>query len=117
MATHSSLFAWKIPWMEKPGRPQSMGSQRVRHNWVTNTHTCLYMCVYVPLCACMLSLKSCLTLWDPMDCSPPSSSIHGMLRQGYWSGLPCPPPGILPDSGMELESLPSTYICRWVLYH
>ena len=31
MATHSSTLAWKIPWMEEPGRPQSMGSQRVGH--------------------------------------------------------------------------------------
>ena len=35
MATHSSILAWKIPWMEEPGRLQSMGSQRVRHDWVT----------------------------------------------------------------------------------
>ena len=32
MATHSSILAWKIPWTEKPGRLQSMGSQRVGHN-------------------------------------------------------------------------------------
>ena len=32
MATHSSILAWKIPWMEEPGRLQSMGSQRVRHD-------------------------------------------------------------------------------------
>ena len=32
MATHSSIFAWRIPWTEEPGRLQSMGSQRVRHN-------------------------------------------------------------------------------------
>ena len=32
MAPHSSTLAWKIPWMEKPGRLQSMGSQRVRHD-------------------------------------------------------------------------------------
>ena len=38
MATHSSTLAWKIPWMEKPGRLQSMGSQRVGHNWATS-HT------------------------------------------------------------------------------
>ena len=31
-ATHSSTLAWKIPWTEKPGRLQSMGSQRVGHN-------------------------------------------------------------------------------------
>ena len=32
MATHSSILVWKIPWMEEPGRLQSMGLQRVRHN-------------------------------------------------------------------------------------
>ena len=32
MATQSSTLAWKIPWTEEPGRLQSMGSQRVRHN-------------------------------------------------------------------------------------
>ena len=35
MATHSSILAWKIPWMEEPGRLQSMGSLRVRHDRVT----------------------------------------------------------------------------------
>ena len=32
MATHSSTLAWKIPWTEEPGKVQSMGSQRVRHD-------------------------------------------------------------------------------------
>ena len=32
MAIHSSTIAWKIPWTEEPGRPQSMGLQRVRHD-------------------------------------------------------------------------------------
>ena len=32
MKTHSSILAWKIPWTEKPGRLQSMGLQRVRHD-------------------------------------------------------------------------------------
>ena len=35
MAAHSSTLAWKIPWTEEPGRLQAMGSQRVRHDWVT----------------------------------------------------------------------------------
>ena len=38
MATHSSILAWKIPWMEKPGRLQSIGSQRVRYDWLTSLH-------------------------------------------------------------------------------
>ena len=36
MATHSSTLAWKIPWLEEPGRLQSMGSQWVGHNWATS---------------------------------------------------------------------------------
>ena len=32
MATHSSILAWKIPWMEEPGRLESVGSQRVGHD-------------------------------------------------------------------------------------
>ena len=46
---------------------------------------------------CAKSLQSHPTLCDPMDCSLPGSSVS---RQGYWSGLPCPPPGDLPDSGI-----------------
>ena len=36
MATHSNTLAWKIPWKEEPGRLQSMGSWRVRHDWATS---------------------------------------------------------------------------------
>ena len=43
----------------------------------------------------------CLTLRDPMDCSPPGSSAHGFPRQEYWSGLPFPSPGDFPNPGIE----------------
>ena len=36
MAIHSSTIAWKIPWAEEPSRLQSMGSKRVRHDWMTS---------------------------------------------------------------------------------
>ena len=39
MASHSSIPVWRIPWTEEPGGLQSMGSQRVRHNWVANIFT------------------------------------------------------------------------------
>ena len=45
------------------------------------------------------SLQSYPTLCDPMDCSPPGSSVHGILQARIWSGLPCPPPGIFPTQG------------------
>ena len=39
MTTQSSILAWRIPWREEPGRIQSMGSHRVRHNWSNLAHT------------------------------------------------------------------------------
>ena len=48
------------------------------------------------------SLQSCPTLCDPMDCSPPGSSAHGILQARI---LECPPPEDLPDPGTELASL------------
>ena len=39
MATHSSIFAWRISWTEELGRWQSLGSQRIRHDWATNQTT------------------------------------------------------------------------------
>ena len=43
MAPHSSTLAWKIPWMEEPGRLQSTGSLRVRHDWATSLSLFTFM--------------------------------------------------------------------------
>ena len=86
IATHSCILAWRIPWTEEPGRLQSMESQRVGHNWETNTHTHTHMyftlytlnfTCYVSVCCCSVA-KSCLTLCNLMDCSTP----------GFPTGLP-----------------------------
>jgi len=55
MATHSSIPAWRIPGTEEPGRLQSMGSERVRHDWATSLH---FMCKVI---SCVVE-KGCL-LW------------------------------------------------------
>ena len=39
MATYSNILPWRIPWTEGPGGLQSMGLQRVGHDWATFTHT------------------------------------------------------------------------------
>ena len=48
--------------------------------------------------------QSCQTLCEPMDCNPPGSSVHGILQAKYWSGLPFPSPGDLPDPGIKPRS-------------
>ena len=58
------------------------------------------------------SLQSCPTLCDPVDCSLPGSSVHGiLLRQEYWNRMLCPPPGDLPYPGTKSISL--TYNLHW----
>ena len=68
MATHSSTLAWIIPWMEEPGRLQSMGSLRVGHNLATAA------------AAAAKSFHSCPTLCNPINSSPPGSAVHGILQ-------------------------------------
>ena len=58
--------------------------------------------------------SSCPTLWDPMDCSLPGSSVHWIIQARKLEWLPCPPPGDLPNPGIEpgsptlqADSLPS----------
>ena len=53
----------------------------------------------------VLVAQSCLTLCDPLGCSPPGSSVHGTFpRQEYWSGLPFPSPGDFTKPGIEPRS-------------
>ena len=47
MATHSSTLAWTIPWMEEPGRLQSTGSQRVRHDRATSLSLSFFSYIYI----------------------------------------------------------------------
>ena len=49
MATHSSILVWKIPWMEEPGGLQSMGSQRVRHDWKTTIPYSVFIIFFLEL--------------------------------------------------------------------
>ena len=54
-----------------------------------------------------LVVQLCLTLFDPVDCSSPSSSVHGILQARILEGLPFPSPGDLPDPGIKSVSFAS----------
>ena len=55
-------------------------------------------------CCYLITLSRVPFFWDPMDCSPSGSSVHGILQARCWSGLPFPSPGDLPDSGIKPRS-------------
>ena len=110
MATYSIIFAWRIPWTEKRGGLQSMGSQRVRHDWMTNTftsflNTCLWKRnrlgsdkppsfpyeIKLPhllmksnvLCALSVSTYNCLNVGLDHICPGNSPSSFPLLHQWY----------------------------------
>ena len=63
-----------------------------------------YLCISLKQHVCVLIAQSCPTLCGPMNCSPPGSCVHGILRQEYWSRLPFPPPRGLPNPGIKPQS-------------
>ena len=70
----------------------------------------MLVCLHVHILKCMRACsitKLCSALCNPMDCSPPGFSVMGFSRQEYWSGLPFPPSGDIPDPGIEPASLAS----------
>ena len=73
MATHSATLAWKIPWTEEPGRLQSMGSRRVRHNLATSLS--------------LFTFIHCRRKWQPTPVFLPGES------QGRESLVGCRPQG------------------------
>ena len=61
METHSSLLDWKIPWTGEPGRLQSMGLQKVRHNWVTELQSVCCPHRKVNICSVVYLLQNPVT--------------------------------------------------------
>ena len=77
MATHSSSLAWKIPWTEEPGRLQSMGSQKVGHDWATSLSlSCIGEGNGNPL--------QCSCLENPRDGRASWTAIYGVAQSRTW---------------------------------
>ena len=65
----------------------------------------MFLCLTTQVNATLVKVaQSYPTLFDPVDYSMPGFLSMGFPRQEYWSGLPCPPPGDLPDSRIEPTS-------------
>ena len=115
MAPHSSTLAWKIPWIEEPGRLQSMGLLRVGHDWATSLSLFTFMhwrrkwqptrlprprdspgknpgvgCHFLLQCMKVKSerevAQSCPTFLNLLDCSLPGSSIRGIFQARVLEG-------------------------------
>ena len=129
MAIYSSILARKILWTEEPGRLQSVGSQRVGHNWATELNWCMFINCFrkntqettktgYPREGQSIVMRGVwwgisfvvellrrvwlfATAWTIARWAPLSM---GFPRQDCWSRLPFPPPGDLPDPGIKPAS-------------
>ena len=109
MVTCCSILAWKIPWTEEP-TVQGVAKIRTRQKQF-GTHLraslaiilipCLINFMYMWVLSCFYCVQLLATLWT-VACQAPLSK--GFSRQECWSGLPCLPPGDLPDPEIELVS-------------
>ena len=103
MAIHSSTLAWKIPWMEEPDRLQSMGSQRVRHDWATSLSLFLLLrCFWIPPLPrprthhhrCLLKdlilsqVSSFFSLFVPFYEAKDADSLSLIVTKPFYSWLP-----------------------------
>ena len=88
MATHFSILSWRIPWTEEPGGPQSLGSQRVRHDWATKhspvwinlpDFLVMYFEVFLPLWTSDRGLDF-LQIYQKKGISGPARSLHRVGR-------------------------------------
>ena len=80
MAPHSSTLAWKIPWMEEPGKLQSMGSLGVGHHWETSL-SLLILCIGEG----NVNPLQCSCLENPRDGGAWWAAVHGVAQS--WTRL------------------------------
>ena len=108
IANHSSVLVWRIPGTGEPGGLLSVGSHRVGHDWsdlvaVAEGKTLSKICG-VRECQQMSSAVLSHSVLSNSSAALQAPLSMGFSRQEYWSGLPFPTPGDLPDSGTEPES-------------
>ena len=103
MATHSSILAWRIPRTEEPGRLQSVGSQRVRHDWTSNTWYFLFTFGHTA----SQWLSRGWNLRRVAADSVPSTSYPAAKSHRGWRQLEMP---VVPTMGMLVERMAG---CIW----
>ena len=106
---HSSTVARKIPWMEEPGRLQSMGSHRVRHDWSDLAVAVAVIFIYTFWKVCVKWLSSVqwlshVRLWEPMNRTRPGLPVHHQLPESTQTHVHCVDDAIQPSHPLSSTS-------------
>ena len=110
MAPHSITLAWKIPWMEKPGRLQSMGSLRVGHDWATSLSLFTFI-HWRRKCIIFTDLSLSPSLCTPTNI-PPTAELPIFLSRTFLRLL-----SHLIVSLWHCHGPPGSSIYRYLLFH
>ena len=110
------VFSWSyhracgilVPWCGMQTMPLALEVQSLNH-WTASEFLCVCVCV----CVCCLVAKLYLTFVIPWTVAHQTPLSMGFSRQEYWSGLPCPPPGDLPNPGIKPMSPASPALAGW----
>ena len=78
MATDSSILAWEIPWTEEPGKLQTMGCKRIRHNLVTKQQQ-IYLCIYLYTHTYISSND-----WEVIEKSEKETRVINVVMDSSW---------------------------------
>ena len=113
-------------WTRKPGVLQSMGSQRVGHDWTelnwkmcsTSNQVWILFLHFTSHSTCMLLLYSCLTLCNPMDYKLPHSSVHGIILARILEEVAIPFSGgySRPRNWIHISCIAGIFFTIWVVY-
>ena len=92
MATHSSILAWKIPWTEEPGGIQSIESQTIGHDRVTNTFIHTRLPLYLRECKSRHKCSALITpIFSQCDSLPKWVKVRNNSFCSFSYAGPCPP--------------------------
>ena len=109
MAPHSRTLAWKIPWMEGPGRLQSMGSLRVRHDWATSLSLFAFMHWRRKWQPTLVFLPG-----EPLGWEPGGLPSMGLHRVGHsWSDLAAASENLYLEKVPSLPQFITVAHCAW----
>ena len=123
MATQSSILAQEIPWTEKPGGLQSMGSpelvmpQLLNHHYHVHTHTHTHPHTHTHMCVYAKYLQLSLTVCNSTCCGQPGSSAHGILKSRILEWVAVPSSKVFPWTRHQNCIFYVSCTGRWVLYH
>ena len=97
------MHAHENAWAEE-NSVENRGRQNSSFCWLKSKGSTSSFHLPLGVCVCVFESLSCVRLCDRMNCSPQAPLSMGLSRQEYWSGLPCPSPGDLPDPGIKPRS-------------